>query len=143
MKRFAHTIDEYLSKTGDFEPDVRQVDALIRAHAPHLAPVLYREMSGGVGLGYGLVPYKTKSMKEPSECPLLALAAQKHYISLYACAVIDGTYIAERYADALGHVSLGKSCIRFKRFEDLNEKSLIKMIKDIDRRHATGQILFG
>lgn len=43
-----------------------------------------------------------------------AMASQKHYLSLYA----DPETVA-RHAGALAHLSLGKSCIRFKRLEDL------------------------
>ena len=37
-------------------------------------------------LGYGEQPYQTKSMKEPIDWPVVALAAQKRHISLYICA---------------------------------------------------------
>ncbi len=143
MKVFATSIEDYLATSGDNEADLRAVDQLIRTHAPHLKPVLYKDMSGGVGLGYGLVPYQTKSMKTPSQCPLLALARQKHYMALYACAVIDGKYIGEQYADTLGNVSVGKSCIRFKRLSHIDLANLTVMIKDIDTRHANGEVLFG
>jgi hypothetical protein len=44
-------------------------------------------------------------MKEPGVWPVVALAAQKRYLSLYVCAVVDGEYVAERYASELGDVS--------------------------------------
>lgn len=61
--------------------------------------------------------------------PIIALASQKNYISLYVCAVQGGEYIAEKYQNELGQVSVGHSCIRFKRIEDLNLPALKKIIR--------------
>jgi hypothetical protein len=44
------------------------------------------------------------------------------------CAVDKGKYIAEIYKDALGKVSVGKSCIRFKKLEDVDLKVLKKVL---------------
>ena len=38
----------------------------------------------GVMLGYGEQPYQSKSMKEPIDWPVVALAAQKRHISLFS-----------------------------------------------------------
>jgi hypothetical protein len=47
---------------------------------------------------------------------------------LYVCAVHNGEYLAEKHAKELGKVSVGKSCIRFKKVEDLNLPVLKKII---------------
>jgi hypothetical protein len=78
--------------------------------------------------GYGSFKYKNYK-KEILEWPIIALASQKNYISVYVCAVKDGEYIAEKYKNELGKASVGKSCIRFKKLEDLNLKTLEKVIK--------------
>jgi hypothetical protein len=59
----------------------------------------------------------------------VALASQKNYMSLYVCAVEDGEYLAEKYGNKLGKVSVGKSCIRFKKLEDLNLPALNKVLQ--------------
>jgi hypothetical protein len=59
---------------------------------------------GASMLGYGEQPYQTKAMKEPGIWPVVALAVEKRYLSLYVSAVIDGEYVAERYASQLGNV---------------------------------------
>jgi hypothetical protein len=79
-------------------------------------------------LGYGNFKYKNYK-GEVIDWPTVALANQKNYISLYVCAVDNGQYIAEMYKDKLGKVSVGKSCIRFKKIEDLNLETLKKVIK--------------
>jgi len=138
----ADTIEVFFAKSGEREAELRQLDAIIRESAPHLKPELKSGMSITM-LGYGLVPYQTKSMKEPTTWPLIAIAPQKNYFSLYACVVSDGQYIAEKYEPKLGKVSCGKSCIRFKKLEDLNLDTVRELVGEIDERHVAGEKLFG
>lgn len=79
-------------------------------------------------LGYGAFKY-TNYKKEMVEWPIVALANQKHYISVYVCAVENGEYLAEKYKAKLGKVSVGKSCVRFKKLEDLNLPGLKKVLQ--------------
>lgn len=130
-----------MTKAGEREPELRELDKLIRGSAPGLEPVLAGGM-GGKMLGYGMQQYKTKSMKEESEWPVVALAAQKNYISLYICVLIDGQYMAEVYADRLGKVSCGKSCVRFKKLADLNLDTVKEMLVEINRRFENGEKLY-
>lgn len=74
-------------------------------------------------LGYGTFPYKNYK-KEMIEWPIIALANQKQYISIYVCALDQGVYLAEKYKDQLGKVKVGKSCISFKKLEDLHLPTL-------------------
>ena len=69
------------------------------------------------------------AQKEIIDWPVIALASQKNYISLYVCCVVDGTYVAEAHAAQLGNVSVGKSCIRFKKWEDLNIATVKKVLR--------------
>ncbi len=79
-------------------------------------------------LGYGSFKY-LDSKKKPQEWPVVALANQKNYISLYVCALDDGEYLAEKYQDELGKVSIGRSCIRFKKIDDINVDGFKKILK--------------
>lgn len=120
----ATSIEEYF----EFLPEERSksmvfLDKLIKEVSPSLKPRFAYNM-----LGYGSFKY-TNYKKEIIDWPTIALASQKNYISLYICAVQDGEYIAEKYKDDLGKVSVGKSCIRFKKLEDLNIENLKKVIK--------------
>lgn len=142
MNVTAATREDYFLQAGVREDDLRQLDAIIRECAPSLAPVIVGGMSGMM-LGYGLQSYQTKSMKQPSEWPLVAVAVQKHYVSLYVCAVVDGQYLAERYASELGKVSCGKSCIRFKTVSDLELPGLRALLEELEARVHAGQQLFG
>lgn len=142
MKIDAKSKSEYFSKVGDRALDLEKIDKLILKYCASMKPVVFSGMSGS-WLGYGMVPYKTKSMREASEWPLLALAAQKNHLALYVCVVVEGEYLAEKYQSSLGKVSCGKSCIRFKKYEDINETVLIKMLNDIEKRHKAGELLYG
>ncbi|WP_024794845.1 DUF1801 domain-containing protein [Tomitella biformata] len=136
----ASTWDEYFAQCGPREPELRELDALIRESAPGLAPVLFGGMSGTM-LGYGMQPYKSASAKVASEWPLLALANQKRHMSLYVCAVLDGKYAAEIYEPTLGKVKIGKSCIRFTKVANLDLDGVRAMVSDLDARMASGERL--
>ncbi|TSC87936.1 MAG: hypothetical protein G01um101416_251 [Microgenomates group bacterium Gr01-1014_16] len=94
----------------------------IQTTVPSLKPNFIYNMPG-----YGSFKYKNYK-KEILNWPIIALASQKNYISLYVCALENGKYLAEKYKLDLGKVSVGRSCIRFKKLEDLNLKTLKKII---------------
>ncbi len=79
-------------------------------------------------LGYGTFPY-TNYKKQIVNWPVVALASQKNHISIYVCALDAGKYLAEKYKKDLGKVSVGKSCIRFRKLENLNLDMLKKILK--------------
>lgn len=102
---------------------LEKLDQLIRKFAPKLKPVFSYNMPG-----YGAFKY-TNYKKEVIDWPTIAIASQKNYVSLYICAVEGNEYIAEKYKADLGKVSVGKSCIRFKKLEDVNLDMLNKVIR--------------
>lgn len=101
--------------------------AFIQKTTPSLKPHFASNM-----LGYGSFPYKNYK-KEIIDWPVIALASQKNYMSLYICALEDSAYIAEKYAKELGNVSVGKSCIRFKRLDDLALDGLKTVLKAAEK----------
>jgi uncharacterized protein YdhG (YjbR/CyaY superfamily) len=101
---------------------------LIQKTSPVLKPHFAYNM-----LGYGSFPYKNYK-NEMISWPIVALASQKNYISVYVCAVSDGEYLAEKYKKELGKVSVGKSCIRFKKLEDLDVPTLKKVLKEAAKK---------
>lgn len=141
MKIEAKNVEDYLSKAGKYESDLREVDKVIRKTAPHLEPVLTSGMASTM-IGYGNMPYQAKSSKVAGEWPLVLLAAQKNYMALYLCATNDGQYVAEKYQSQLGKVSVGKSCVRFKKLEDLNLDTVKTILKDLDKRFLSGEKAF-
>ncbi|MGY1808194.1 DUF1801 domain-containing protein [Blastococcus sp. SYSU D00669] len=122
-------IEDWFSAAGPREEELRRVDELVMAAAPgidrQLFPVGAQRM-----LAYGLMPYRPKSAQEATPWPLIALAAQKRHLSLYVCAVVQGTYLAESRAEQLGRVSCGKSCIRFTSLDQVDTGALTAVLRD-------------
>jgi len=141
MKIDADTPDEYFSKTGEQEPDLRQLDELIRTSAPGLERTMVSGMAMNM-VGYGMFHYKSKSGRE-GDWPVVALANQKNYMSLYICATENDKYLAEANANRLGKVSVGRSCIRFKNLDDLNLDTVRDILTTLQARKERGEVLYG
>jgi uncharacterized protein YdhG (YjbR/CyaY superfamily) len=100
-----------------------KLDQVIKNTVPELKEFYAYNMPGYGSFTY--INYK----KEEVKWPVISMASQKNYVSVYVCAVDANQYIAEKYGDELGNVSVGKSCIRFKKLEDLNIEVFKKVIK--------------
>ena len=124
-KTKAESVEEYLAAVPEERKEmVEHLHALIQKAAPSLKPYFASNM-----IGYGKFKY-TNYKKELLDWPIVALANQKNYVSVYVCAVKDGKYLAEKYKEELGKVSVGRSCIRFNKLEKVNQKVLIKIVKE-------------
>lgn len=119
----AKSVESYLASVPKERKElILFLHNFIKKTAPKLKPHFAYNM-----LGYGSFPYLNYK-KEKINWPVVALANQKNYVSLYICALDKGIYIAEKYKKELGKVSVGKSCIRFKKLEDLNLPTLKKVL---------------
>lgn len=142
MKVEASSIEDYFSKAGERESMLRELDELIQKAAPKMKRELFEGMSITM-IAYGKMPYKTKSGSS-GEWPIIALANQKNYVSVYVCVVKDGEYIPELYKKELGEkVSIGKSCIRFNKLEKINLKALKNAVSDAAKLQADNKNEFG
>ncbi len=120
----AKTVAEYIRAVPPERKELIQfLHEFIQKAVPKLKPHLAYNM-----LGYGSFPY-VNYKKETVQWPVIALANQKQYVSVYVCALDAGQYIAEKYATELGKVSVGKSCIRFKKIEDVHLPMLKKVLQ--------------
>jgi hypothetical protein len=130
-------IEAWFDSAGPRGEELRRVDALVTAAAPGIDRQLV-PVGASAMLGYGLMPYRPRSAQEPTTWPLLALAAQKRHLSLYVCAVLDGSYLVEARADRLGTVSCGKSCIRFTSLDKVDADELRALVRDAVAATAAG-----
>ena len=121
----AATVDDYLA---ELPPERRAVIARVRDALNAVMPAGYRE-----GMGYGMIGWAVPLEEYPdtyNKQPLAyaALAAQKNNYSLHLTCVYSDPARAERLraaAAAMGRkLDMGKSCIRFKRVEDLPLQSI-------------------
>ncbi len=107
--------------------DVSRLDALIRKVAPRLEPVISMRM-----LGYGPFRYRYASGRE-GDAARIAIGANASSISLYLLSVDARGYVAERYRDRLPKANVGKSCVRFRRLDDLDLDVLRELISEAAR----------
>jgi uncharacterized protein YdhG (YjbR/CyaY superfamily) len=124
-KSDAATHQEYIERlTEPRRSDIQALHDLIRETAPELEPTMEFGM-----LGYGKYHYKYATGRE-GDWMLVGLASNKNYISLYVTVPTpDGRYLAESYRDRLPKASIGKSCIRFKRLDDVDRDVLAQLLR--------------
>jgi hypothetical protein len=64
--------------------------------------------------------------------PIVGLALQKNYISLYTSVIKDGAPITERHKGALGELRSGRGNFSFVTFAQLSASGVIALLNDID-----------
>lgn len=116
----AATPEEYLAALPD---DRRAVVSAVRDVVRANLPEGYQEVVGSGMLGY-VIPlsrYPKTYNKQPLQ--YAALAAQKGHYALYLVAPYQDpahdAWFREAFAAAGKTLDMGKSCVRFKRLEDL------------------------
>jgi len=118
------TPEEYIAALEEpHRSEIERIHRLIRETVPDLKPQILSGM-----IGYGHFHYRYASGREGEWCKVL-LAGNKNYISLYICAIINGQYLAESYRSKLPKASIGKSCVRFKRLDDLDIEVIREMLQ--------------
>ena len=124
----AITPEEYIAMLD--EPRRSHIQALfdlIRESAPEFEPFV---IAGKIG--FGKFQYKGKTCE--GEWFKLGLASNKTSIMIASCAVgTDGKHLAESYVERLPKAKIGKSCINFKKFEDIDRE----VIREIAKRTAS------
>ena len=124
MPTTASTPKQYIDALPDDRKNaIATLDRLIRKAAPKLKPCMMGRM-----IGYGPYRYRYASGREGNSA-VVALAAQKNYISLYICSCDEQGYLAEQYRKQLPKADIGKSCVRFKKLEDVDLKTIEQMVK--------------
>lgn len=109
------------------QSQIAELDALIRATTPSLDPFVYSGM-----LGYGPYHYVYASGRE-GDCAIVSLSSRAQYISLYVGACDENGSLADQVRAKLPKASIGVSCIRFKRIEDLDLKVLRDLLKKAEK----------
>ena len=104
--------------------ELRTLDATIRKAAPKLERGVVHGM-----VGYGPYHYKYPSGRE-GDWYLLSLSSRKSYITLGTMAADEHGYLAEQFAPKMGKATCGKSCINFKKLEDIDLKVVTELVKE-------------
>jgi hypothetical protein len=123
-KNEAKSVEEYLLGVPDNQKqDIDFIHDFIQKAVPNLKPYFASNM-----IGYGSF-YYLDSKKQKRDWPIIALANQKNYISIYVCAIVEDKSEVEKFKKELGKLSKGISCIRFKKIEDINLETLKIVLK--------------
>ena len=120
MQSAAATVEDYLeSLPDDRRTAVSTVRDVVNAHLPDG----YREAMafGMIGWGIPLEDYPDTYNGQPLN--IAGLAAQKNHLSLYLMGCYtegpEEEFLRKEYAARGLHLDMGKSCLRFKRLDQL------------------------
>lgn len=128
-KNEAKSVEEYLLNVPeDRKKDFDFLHDFIQKAVPDLKPHFASNM-----IGYGSF-YYLDSKKQKKDWPIIALANQKNYISIYVCVVIEDKIAAEKYKLELGKLTKGIGCIRLKKIEDINLETLKIVLKLAEKK---------
>lgn len=125
----AATVEEYLD---ELPPERRTVIAAVRDMIARNLPAGYREC-----MGFGMINYVIPLERYPKTYngqPLgyVALAAQKNHFALYLMSIYADPAQEARLRDAFAKagkkLDMDKSCVRFKKLDDLPLEALGELI---------------
>jgi hypothetical protein len=143
MQSKAATVEQYLAALPS---DRRAAIQAVRTVILKNLDVSYEE-----GMQYGMIGYYVPHSVYPAgyHCdpkqplPFAALASQKNYMSLYLMCLYVGAeqfnWFQEAWAKTGKKLDMGKSCIRFKRLEDLPLDVIGKLIKRVSAKKHIAQ----
>jgi len=147
MQSKAATVEEYLASLS---PDRRDAVAAVRKVILENLDSDYEE-----GMGYGMISYCVPHRVFPAGyhanpkdgLPFAALASQKNYISLYLMGLYTGDtpttkWFKEAWAKSgKKKLDMGKSCIRFKKLDDIPLDLIGEAIRRVPARRYVEQYL--
>jgi hypothetical protein len=133
----AKTLDEYFNADPVRKSDLEALDRLIRDTAPKLDRWFYAGASDGKPgmrmslIGYGAFQYEMKS-GERVVWPIVCVALQKNYMTLYTSVFKDDAPIVDQYIGRLGELKAGINNFSFVTFDQLDWDAVAALVKDIE-----------
>jgi hypothetical protein len=116
----ATTVEEYLQ---ELPADRRAVIAAVREVVLRNLPEGYREAMNWGMISYEVPPERSPAALKGQPLSYAALAAQKNYYALYLMCVYAsaerGKRFREEFRKAGKKLDMGKSCVRFRKLDDL------------------------
>ncbi|HSW66747.1 MAG TPA: hypothetical protein VLI54_06440 [Bacillota bacterium] len=131
------SIQEYLAFDPNRQSDLSQLDALLRTSLPKLERWFYdgiHDATGGMHMqlvGYGAFKY-LKSGKQWVTWPVVGLALQKNYFSLYFCVYKADHPIVDDYRGKLGEKRSGHNNISFVSFGSINLPTFKALLSEVE-----------
>ena len=129
MPKTLPTLEELIAALPDERRDtVTTLHKAIRKTVPKLKPEVMTAMGPSPIIGYGKYRYKTASGRE-GDWFLIGIVPGKKDYSLHICVGDKDGYLVEKNTAKLGKVKTGRTCINFKKLEDLNLPAVIGLVK--------------
>lgn len=126
----------------DFDPgrtiDLQKLNQLVRRSAPRLKRYFHRGTPPGEPgmrfkmIGYGRFHRRARS-GQSVEWPVIGIALQKNYISVYLAAEKDGVPLIQSYSGKLGEIRSGRNNFSIERYEDLVIPVVSSLFADAER----------
>ncbi|MGY8664699.1 hypothetical protein Q3C01_20415 [Bradyrhizobium sp. UFLA05-109] len=132
----ADTLQAYLDFDPERKHDLVNLHRLIVQAAPALKRFFHRGTPAGEAgmrmkmIGYGKFRYAIKSGKS-TEWPVIGVALQKNYISVYVAVTRQGAPIVSGYAGRLGELRMGGNNFSFERFDDLKQNAMSLLFTEV------------
>jgi hypothetical protein len=128
----ASTVEEYLES---LPAERREVVSAVRDLVRRNLPAGYEEAMAYGMIGYGIPLDRYPGTYNGQPLSYVALAAQKNYYSLYLMGVYgipekEG-WLAEEFRRAGKKLDMGKSCVRFKKLDDLPLEAIGKLVASV------------
>jgi hypothetical protein len=125
----AKSVEEYLAELPE---DRRRVVAAVRDLVLRHLPEGYAEMMGFGMIGWGIPLARYPDTYNGQPLPYAGFAAQKRYYSLYLMTVYadsaEERALRAAYSKAGKRLDIGKCCLRFQRFEDLETGAIGRVL---------------
>ena len=133
----AKTLDGYFNADPVRKSDLEALDILIRDTAPKLDRWFYAGASDSKPgmrmslIGYGAFQYEMKS-GERVVWPIVCVALQKNYMTLYTSVFKDDAPIVDQYIGRLGELKAGINNFSFVTFDQLDRDAVAALVKDVE-----------
>jgi hypothetical protein len=111
--------------------DARRLHRLIRKTAPSLKPFV-----ADAGIGYGPMHVRYASGREV-DWMVVGLAFNKTGFALHVMIPADGSPMPEIRKERFPKGDVGKSCVRFKKLDDLDERAVVALLRAAERAKKT------
>jgi hypothetical protein len=132
----ADTLQAYLDFDPERKRDLTELHKLVVSAAPALKRYFHQGTPAGEAgmrmklIGYGKFRYAIKSGKT-TDWPVIGVALQKNYISVYVAVTRQGKPIVSSYAGKLGELRAGNNNFSFERFDDLKQDAITALFAEV------------
>lgn len=130
----ALTREDYLKEADYTGRNLKSIDTFVQNAAPSLQPWFYNAGPNEPGMTFKMIAYgkftytPLKNSRDTVDWPVIGMALQKNYISIYVSITKGGKPLVDYYANVLGYTRRGNNNFSFESFEQLNQDAFKQML---------------